>query len=464
MADDDGQAMTRRTVIAAAGGALALGVAGGIGAAVPASSSRDRLEAALARIAAVKTGGPAYLTLYADQARAAADAADARRRAGTPMGPLDGAIVSIKDLFDVAGEPTRTGSPALADAAPARADAPVVQRLRAAGAVIVGKTNMVEMAFSGVGLNPHYGTPANPADRSRVPGGSSSGGGVAVADGLCEIAIGSDTGGSTRIPAALCGIVGYKPSQARVPVAGVFPLAPSFDSIGPIARSVADCARADAVIAGEAPWKLEPAPLAGLHFGIPQGMPLDGLDATVAARFGEALKAVETMGARLSEESIELFDDMARLNTPVPLASVEAFAVHRDRLATRGAEIDPHVLARIEMGRPVSAVDYARMLETRSALVKAMDTRLNGLDVLILPTTPIVAPTLAEVAGDEGYWKVNRLLLRNTAFGNFFDLCAISLPLSRGGGLPVGLMLVARNGQDRRLFAIAAAVEQGLAG
>src|ERR1700726_4135470 len=227
------------------------------------ASCRDRLEQALARIADPKGEGPRpCLTVYAEAARAAADAADARAARGAALGPFDGTIVSIKDLFDVAGEPTRAGSKVLAEeAAPAKADATVVQRLRAAGGVIVAKTNMTEFAFSGIGANPHLGTTRNPADRARIPGGSTSGGAVAVADGMCEIAIGSDTGGSTRIPAALCGIVGYKPSRQRIPTQGAFPLSYTLDSIGPLAPSVAACARADAVMAGEEPAPHAPAPL-----------------------------------------------------------------------------------------------------------------------------------------------------------------------------------------------------------
>src|SRR3954467_7829261 len=248
-------------------------------------SVRDRLEQALAAIADRKgEGARACLTVYADAARAAADAADARAKSGISLGPLDGAIVTIKDLFDVAGEPTRAGSRIMADAPPAKADAPIVRRLRAGGAVIVAKTNMTEFAFSGVGLNPHYGTPGNPADRSRVPGGSSSGAAVAAADQMCEIAIGTDTGGSTRIPAGVCGIVGFKPSKQRVPTDGAFPLSYALDSIGPIARTVADCVRADAAMAGEAFAPLEPASVAGLRLGIPQGMLLRDFDNTVGTR------------------------------------------------------------------------------------------------------------------------------------------------------------------------------------
>src|ERR1043165_3955169 len=234
-------------------------------------SVRDRTEQALSKIADPNgEGARACLTVYAEAARAAADAADVRAKGGISLGVLDGAIVSIKDLFDVAGEPTRAGSKILKDAPPAKADAPVVRRLRGAGAVIIAKTGMSEFAFSGVGMNPHYGTPGNPADRARVPGGSSSGAAVAAADGMCEIAIGTDTGGSTRIPGALCGIVGFKPSQWRIPTQGAFPLSFALDSMGPIARTVADCARTDAVMAGDEFAPLEPAPVTGLQLGIPQ--------------------------------------------------------------------------------------------------------------------------------------------------------------------------------------------------
>src|SRR5690349_8518746 len=273
---------------------------------MPARLIRDRLEESLARIADPKGEGVrACLTVYQRSARLEADAADARARAGMSLGALDGAIVSIKDLFDVAGEPTRAGSKVLVNAPPAAADAPVVRRLRRAGAVIVAKTNMTEFAFSGIGLNPHFGTPGNPADRARVPGGSSSGAAVSAADDMCEIAIGTDTGGSTRIPAAVCGIVGYKPSRQRIPTDGAFPLSYTLDSIGPLARSVADCARADAVMAGDEPNPLAPAPLAGLRLGIPQGLPLADLDPTVSARFTAARETLGRAGVRLSEERID---------------------------------------------------------------------------------------------------------------------------------------------------------------
>jgi aspartyl-tRNA(Asn)/glutamyl-tRNA(Gln) amidotransferase subunit A len=429
-------------------------------------SSRDRLEQALARIADPKgEGARACLAVYADSANAAADAADARAKAGQPIGPLDGVIVSIKDLFDVKGEVTRAGSKVLAsEGLVAKADAPAIARLKAAGAVIVAKTNMSEFAFSGVGANPHYGTPGNPLDRARVPGGSTSGGAVAVADGMCEIAIGTDTGGSTRIPAALCGIVGWKPSKQRVPTDGAFPLSFTLDSIGPMAKSVADCALADAIMAGQKPAAVEPASLSGLRFGIWQGVPFDGADSTVAASWTAAIARLNKAGVKLADETIGLVDEMGQLNAKGGFSPTEAFALHRERLKRDGAGIDSMIRARIERGGTVPAYDYVDMTLGRRRLVQAMDARFDGLDVLVLPTVPIVAPKIADVAAADEFGRKNAMLLRNTSMINFFDLCAISLPLPRDSGLSTGLMLVGRNGSDAKLFSIAAVVEKLLAG
>jgi aspartyl-tRNA(Asn)/glutamyl-tRNA(Gln) amidotransferase subunit A len=425
-----------------------------------AGSCRDRLELALERIADPRgEGARTCLTVYAQAAGAAANAADARAARGTSLGPLDGVIVSIKDLFDVAGEPTRAGSKILAEeAAPAAADATIVQRLRAAGAVIVAKTNMTEFAFSGIGANPHFGTPGNPRDRKRVPGGSSAGAPVAVADGMCDIAIGTDTGGSVRIPASLCGLVGFKPSRQRVPTDGAFPLSKTLDSVGPIAKNVADCAKADAIMAGEQFTPLEPVALTGLCFGMAEGLPLDRLDDTVSSAFAAAIMRLDKAGARVTHETLPLFDDMAAVNAKGGISPPEACVLHRDRLKRRAADIDPNVLARIERGCAVSPADYEDMLRERARLVRAMEARLDGLDALIMPTTTIVAPTIAEVADRTVFAARNAAVLRNTNIVNFFDLCAITLPLP--AALPVGLMLIARNGQDRRLLCIAAAVMQ----
>ena len=406
----------------------------------------------------------ACLTVYPDAARAAADAADARAASGATRGPLDGVIVSIKDLFDVAGEATRAGSKILAEeAAPAASDATVVRRLREAGAVIIAKTNMSEFAFSGIGANPHFGTPGNPRDRARVPGGSSAGAPIAVADGMCDIAIGTDTGGSVRIPAALCGLVGFKPSRQRIPTDGAFPLSKTLDSVGPIGKSVADCAKADAIMAGETAAPLEPAALAGLRFGVAEGLPLDRLDDTVAAAFKAAVVLLDDAGIKISHETLSpLFDDMNAVNAKGGISPPEACTVHRDRMDRRAADIDPNVRARIERGCAVTKADYADMMQERARLVRAMDARLGTLDALLMPTTSIVAPTIAEVADSKVFAARNAAVLRNTATVNFFDLCAISLPLpaAQAGALPVGLMLIVRNGQDHRLLRVASAVMQ----
>jgi aspartyl-tRNA(Asn)/glutamyl-tRNA(Gln) amidotransferase subunit A len=419
---------------------------------------RDRLEQALARIADPKgEGARVCLTVYGDTARAAADASDARAARGRSLGSLDGVIVSIKDLFDVAGEPTRAGSKILAEeAAPAASDALIVQRLRQAGTVIVAKTNMTEFAFSGIGANPHFGTPRNPRDRGRVPGGSSAGAPVAVADGMCDIAIGTDTGGSVRIPAALCGVVGFKPSRQRVPTEGAFPLSKTLDSIGPIARNVADCAKADAIMAGEEFTPLGTSALAGVRFGLPEGLLLERLDDIVAPAFAAAVARLDAGGVRLSHEKLPLLDDWVAVNERGGVIPPEACAVHRDRLRRRAADIDPNVRVRIERGCAVSEADLAEILRERRRLVAAMDARVNGLDALVIPTTAVVAPTIAEVDDAKVFAVRNAAVLRNTSMVNFFDLCAISLPLS--ASLPVGLMLVARNGQDLRLLRIADAV------
>jgi len=426
------------------------------------TSASDRLEAALGRIDDPKgEGARACLTVYRDQAKAAADAADARAKAGVSLGPVDGTIVSIKDLFDVAGEVTRVGSKVFAEEGkPAAADASVVRRLRAGGAIIVAKTNMSEFAYTGIGANPHFGTPGNPADRKRVPGGSSSGAAVAAADGMCEIAIGTDTGGSCRIPGALCGVVGYKPSRQRIPTNGAFPLSYIIDSIGSIARSVEACARADAVMANETYVPLEPVPLAGLRIGVAEGYPLENLDETVDLKFSDAVARLKKAGAHLSKEKLSLLDEMAQVNSKGGVQPAEAFAIHRDLLSRRADAIDPNVRVRLERARDVSAADYIDMVRERARLIRMMDIRIADVDALAWPTTPMVAPTMQEVAAPAEFARKNAMLLRNTVIVNFFDLCAISVPIPRGSGLPAGFMLVARNGQDQRLFRIAAAVER----
>lgn len=424
-------------------------------------SARDRLEIILSRLANRAAGEKVYVKLYEEAARAAADAADARRKAGVSFGPLDGAIVSIKDLFDVAGEATTAGSLMLANTAPAARDAAVVRRLRQAGAVIVGKTNMTEFAFTAIGDNLHHGTPGNAADASLIPGGSSSGAGVAVGEGSSEISIGSDTGGSVRIPASLNGVVGFKPTAGRVPLTGAFPLSATLDSIGPLARSVADCALADAIMAGEEPSPLRPVSVAGLRIGVPRGRLFEETQDDVAAAFETCIARLEKAGARIAHLPIDdLIAEVRAATKRGTIAAMEGAEVHADWL-TAGASVpvDPHVSGPLSRALAVPATVYIRTIRRRAQLAAAMEERLAAIDVLAVPTVPMVAPSIAAMTGDEVLRdRTEGLLLRNTQVANQFDLCAISLPMP-GAKLPVGLMLMARNGHDRLLLGIAAAVE-----
>ncbi|MBZ9795190.1 amidase [Mesorhizobium sp. ES1-4] len=425
-------------------------------------SIRDRLEIILSRLANRAADEKVYAKLYTDAARAAADASDARKRAGVTFGPLDGTIVSIKDLFDVAGEATMAGSLMLRTAAPALHDAAIVSRLRQAGAVIIGKTNMTEFAFTAIGDNMHYGTPGNAVDARRIPGGSSSGAGVSVGEGTSEISIGSDTGGSIRIPAALNGVVGFKPTARRVPLTGAFPLSVTLDSIGPLARTVSQCAAADAVMAGEVPSELAAIQLAGLRVGVPRGVLFGDTEDRVSAAFELCLGKIEQAGARIADLSID--DMIAELRAATKrgsIAAMEGAEVHADWLATGASvPVDPHVSGPLSRAALLPVPVYVRALRRRATLVAAMDERLASVDVLALPTTPVTAPAIASLAEDaELRNRIEGLLLRNTQIANQFDLCAISLPMP-DTAMPAGLMLVARSGHDRYLLRVAAEVER----
>ncbi len=423
------------------------------------TTSRQLTEAALARIADPEGEGKrAFIKVYKTQALAAADASDALRKAGIVPSPLAGLPVSIKNLCNVAGETTLAGSKALEDAPPAKQDAPVVARLRAAGAVIVGSTNMSEFAFSGIGANPHYGTPGNPADRKRVPGGSSSGAAVSVADQMAVAALGTDTGGSVRIPSAVCGLVGFKPTARRVPIDGVVPLSTSLDSIGPLANSVECCVIVDAVFAAEPIHVLDAVPLAGLRFGIPKQFVMDELDPVVAKAFERACKALSSKGVKIEQIDLPQLNELATVNAKGGFAASEAYAWHQKLIARRGNLYDPFVHPRIMRGKEMSAADFIDLLQARADLQKRVSAVTSNYDATIMPTCAIVAPTLEEVATPEGFIRKNLLLLRNTAVGNFLDRCAVSLPGHAAGELPVGFMLMGETMADKRLLAIARAV------
>lgn len=419
-------------------------------------------EAALARAEdPAGEGARVFTRLDRERALAQARASDLMRSHGLVPSPLAGIPVSVKDLFDIAGEVTTAGSAVLRDAPPAERDAPVVARLRAAGAVIVGRTNMTEFAFSGLGLNPHYGTPGNPADRGRIPGGSSSGAAVSVADGMAVAAVGSDTGGSVRIPSAFCGLVGFKPTQARVPRDGMLPLSPSLDTIGPLAASAACCAIMDAVMAGEEPTVPVPLPLAGLRIGIPRQVVLDNLDATVAAAFERARRALEAAGARVADLDLPPLARLAEVNAKGGFSPPEAYAWHRDLLERQGDGYDPRVATRIRWGTEPSAADYVALVGARAALMAETDAATAAWDVLLMPTVPIVAPRMDEMVEDADYFRLNPLVLRNPSIWNFMDRPSVTLPCA-SDGLPVGAMLVGGRGGDHRLLSVAAAAEAAI--
>lgn len=427
-------------------------------------SSRDALEQALIKIAdPAGEGARTCLSVYADSARRAADASNKRRKSGQLLGALDGVVVTIKDLFDVEGEVTGAGSKVLASRGkPAKRDAAIVRRLRDAGAVIVAKTNMTEFAYSGIGANPHFGTPGNPADRKRVPGGSSSGAAVAVVDGIGDIAIGSDTGGSTRIPAAFCGAVGFKPTVKRVSRDGAFPLSYTLDSIGPIARRVADCAKADAVMSGDMS-ELPELALGDVRAGLVKGYPSEDLDSIVGKAFPQALSKLSPRWKSASDVAIDAFEILHGANARGGIAPPEAYSIHRSLLADAADGVDPNVRVRLERAAGTSAADYIQSLRDRERGITEVDALFARYDILVMPTVRMVAPLMSEVSTPETFTKKNVEALLNTSIWNFFDVCAISLPIKLGNELPCGLMLVGRHGQDKMLLAVAAAVEKQLA-
>lgn len=428
------------------------------------TTSRALVEHCLANIAAPAGEGPrVFLKVDAERALRDADRQDQERAAGRARSPYAGIPVSIKDLFDREGEVTTAGSKLLRDAAPAERDAPSVARLVAAGLIPIGRTNMTEFAFSGLGLNCHYGTPANPFDRGtrRIPGGSSCGAAVSVTDGMAYAALGTDTGGSCRIPAAMCGIVGFKPTARRVPLAGAFPLSPSLDSIGPLAHSVECCAIVDAMLAGEHVEPLVSIPLRGMRFAVPQSLVLDDMDERVASTFARALTRIAAQGAEIVEIPLSQLAELPALNRKGGgLAPPEAYAIHRDWIARHADAYDPRVLARILRGKEQDAADYIQLLRARASFIERIATELMSFDAMLMPTVPIVAPPIASLDDDAVYSRTNVLALRNPSVVNFMDGCAISIPCHTDREAPVGLMLATLGGRDPQLLAIAASAER----
>lgn len=425
------------------------------------ATALSRLDAALAR---VETDGPdsrhVFTQTFAEDARNAARAAAQASGplAGTQTGALTGALVSIKDLFDVAGHVTRAGTRFMAENPPAEEDAEAVARLRRAGAVIMGHTNMTELAYSGLGLNPHYGTPENARYPGAIPGGSSSGGAVSVAQGLCDIAIGTDTGGSLRIPAAFNGIVGFKPTQASVSRRGCLALSRSLDSVGPMARSVAHVRLGYEAL--KQPTKCTPHALVR-EFVIPENFGMEDLEPAVATGFAAAVARIEAAGHKVSRASLASLEAMKSLAV-WQFSAVECRGEYDDAYQSQRDLFDPRVASRMARAEETSAVGYRQTLNQRAALIEAFEAELAGR-VLLMPTVPILPPSFAAMEDDETYGRVNLQALRNPTIANVMDGCAISLPYAHGGDW-IGVMMIAGHGRDTALLDLAEACEAVLAG
>lgn len=428
--------------------------------------TRAHLESCIASIEAPDgEGSRSFTQLFLAEARDAADQLDQAQAQCRARGDLHGLVVSVKDLFDVCGSPTWAGSRTMRGAPKAVGDASSVAQLRKADAVIIGKTNMTEFAFSGLGINPHFGTPRAPFARSTglIPGGSSSGAAVSVADGLADIALGTDTGGSLRIPAAYCGLCGFKPTQARVARDGAIPLSPTLDCVGPIARDVDTIALVDAVLSGD-PRRLDRRPVEGLRIGIVDNYVWSAVDDVVADAFEQAITCIAQAGVRVERVEVPEFDELPRINAKGGFAAIEAFAWHRERLETHAADYDPQVLARIMRGADAGPDDLLKLRNARQELKATADVRMARFDALVLPTVPIAAPSIAELETDtDCYHAANLLLLRNPSIANFFDWCSLNLPLPLRAGGSVGLMLFGRSFGDRALLAVGRELEAVLA-
>jgi aspartyl-tRNA(Asn)/glutamyl-tRNA(Gln) amidotransferase subunit A len=416
-------------------------------------SARALVEASLARIAAENGRLHAFAKVFAEEALAKAEEADAAARAGAPLGPLHGIPFAVKDLADIAGHEPSFGSRSYGRGVADRT-APAIARLQAAGAIVLGVTHMVEFAIGGWGTNYSMGTPRNPCDpdHHRVPGGSSSGSAVAVAAGLVPFAIGSDTGGSVRIPASLCGLVGLKPSSARIPLEGIAPLSPSFDTLGPLTRSVADAALVSDIMAGDAPLPLRPA--LPRRIGVIPISYLDPIDAGIVAAYRDIIADLDRAGYELVQIDLPLGAlEYQRRNGSI--VSHEIFQRLGELANDHTRPIDPFVRQRVLSGASVDAATHARLLSQRHAAIAQMQEAMRDTPLIVMPTTPLSARRIDEV--DEATIPLSRF----TRIANYLDLAAISLPMA-GLDLPAGIQLMAPHGQDQALLAAAAGLSARL--
>ena len=421
-------------------------------------------ECVLERIAKAK-GDNIFITGSAARARAEAKKAQGRYEVGAPLSPLDGVPIAWKDLFDVAGTPTTAGSKLFGGGPAKTADLACVANAAAAGMVSVGKVNLSELAYSGLGLNPHFGTPVNPNDRKtlRSPGGSSSGSGAAVAGRLVPCAIGSDTGGSVRIPAAFNGVVGFKTSTGRIDANGLVPLARSYDTIGPLARSVEDCILLDMALRGAVTTPVRRGELSSLTVLAPQNVVLDDAEEAVVENFERSLEALARAGVSVRRERVETLDEILDMNAGYgTLTAAEAYNEYRDVIDSEKVEtIDRRVVKRIMDGKHMSANDLLSIQRGRNKLIPKFHAQL-GAALLVMPTTPITAPEVAPLeASDEVFHRVNLRALRNTMLGNILDLCGVALPNGRDSkGLPTSFLVQAGHGDDERLLGHALEIER----
>jgi aspartyl-tRNA(Asn)/glutamyl-tRNA(Gln) amidotransferase subunit A len=420
-------------------------------------SAADRLEASLSSLAENRSRTNAFIYAEPVAARAAARAVDEERRRGVDRGPLHGMPISVKDLIDIAGQLTTAASNVRKGHLATR-DATVIQRLREAGAVIVGKTNLHEFALGTTSEESAFGPVHNPHDPTRSAGGSSGGSAAAVATGMGQASIGTDTGGSIRIPAAACGVVGLKPSLGEVPTDGVVPLCPTFDHVGPITRSVEDAAALWSVLAARPLPRLGALARSPIMLGALAGYFTALLDGDVRRAFDASLGRLRASGMAIESRAVQGSERIvdAYVNISLP----EAAHYHEPTLDSRASDYQPAVRERLLKGRTISAVDYLAARDVREALHRAVDAALERCDALVLPTLPIVAPKLGatEVTMDNGQaLPVRAAMLRLTQLFNITGHPAISLPIPTSG-LPVGLQLVGRRDRTEELLAVAAQV------
>ncbi|MBS41182.1 MAG: amidase [Rhodospirillales bacterium] len=429
------------------------------------TTSREIVEKALAKIYDQNGEGKrAFIKVFADKARMDADIQDTLRSKGRPKSAIAGLPVSVKSLFNVAGETTTAGSTILNGNPPAKKDATSVARLRSAGAIIIGHTNMTEFAYSGLGINPHYGTAKNPWDRKtgRIPGGSSSGAAVSVTDGMASFALGSDTGGSIRIPSSFCGLTGFKPTKQRVPASEAYPLVPTLDTAGPLAPTVSCCALIDSILAGEKPKKLKKRALKNLTFAIPQTLVLDDLDEHVTLCFSNVLEKLSAAGAKIVDIEFPELGEIPRINSGGAIYA-EAFIAHRNLIDRYSSQYDPRVRQRLLRIKDITAADYIVAMKERDQLIEKANTVTRNFDALIMPTTPTIAPPIKTLEEDEElYINTNILTLRNTFCFNFLDRCALSIPMHQRDEAPTGLMIVGETMGDHSLLSIGQTIEEAL--